>query len=724
MTQSFLYLFLPFVVFIVSLALAALVLRSDWRSGRHRLFASFLMAMGLWGFTIFGMRSSPTLAIAYMWEEWAFIAIVFTSVLFYHFTVRFTRTRVDAWVLRSFYALALLVSVLSLTGFVATEMQRKFYGYAPVLGPAFPLYLIAAYVPVFSSIGVLLKARARTRDADERRRINYVLLGVFASLIGGTTDFLPSLGLTVYPMGIVMNIVFGGLTTVAILRYRLLELRSLLRNGFAYFIVSSVIFAGYGVIFLLFSLLFRNQRTDASVLSTVAALFLVTILLPPVIGRAQQFVDRLFFRERYDHLIALEQFTQETRDIADFAGLADSLIRTVTLAMQSSWVAILVPEAERDDFVVAAATPDSHAPQLAVRRRSSLARWLERNARALEILDLDVDPYLQAMGDGERRELQASGVQLFIPMQSKGQLTGVIALGPKLLGDDYSQEDIDLLTAFTSQAATIIENSRLYSQELARLKELEQLDKLKSNLLRTVSHEIKSPITAIKASVDLLSSDDGAMNEQARARLMRALQSGITRLEMLVEESLDYARMQSAQLELRLSPTDMGKIVDDVVGLLGSPIRAKNQDLHVDVQPDLPKLLIDAPRIERIVLNLVSNATKFTPNGGVINVRVYMENDEVRTEVSDTGPGISEDDRQFLFREFYRGSNADGQRNAGTGLGLAIAKYLVELHGGRIGLDSKLGEGTKFFFTLPFIPALAEEVEATAAPKAQSAAAS
>ena len=710
--MTVLYILLPFIVFITSIFLAGLVLRNDWQSYRHRIFAMFLIMMALWGGTIFGMRSSPNTDVAYQWEKWVFITIIFTTVLFYHFVVQFTYTRISPWLLRTFYTLAVIVSALSLTGQVATGMQEKFYGFAPVLGPAFPLYISFAYFPTLVAIWVLFRDRSHSRDSAERTRTSYIALGAIASLLGGTSDILPAVGLNIYPLGIVSNIAFGVLTTVAILRYRLLDLHVLIRNGFAYFIVSSMIFAGYGTIFALFSFLFRNQSTLASILATIAALILVTIFLPPVVGRAQRFVDRLFFRERYDHLVALERFTQETRDIGDFSGLADSLIGTISLAMQSEWVAILVPdEAEADDFVVTATTPDSETPEIVIRRQSSIARWLQKNDGALDIRELDIDPYLQAVGDADRHELQSAGIQLFVPMKSKGELTGILALAPKRLADEYSQADTNLLTTFASQAATMIENSRLYSQEIARLHELEQLDNLKSNLLRTVSHEIKSPITAIKASVGLLSTTDGELAVESKERLMRALQSGTARLEMLVEESLDYARMQSAQLELRLSPTEMAGIVDDVVNLVSSPMRAKDQDLTLEVEPDLPKLLIDGPRIERILLNLMNNANKFTPNGGSIKTRVYLKDSEVITEVTDTGLGIPEEDQQFIFREFFRGSNADGQRNAGTGLGLAIAKYLVELHGGRIGVQSVLDEGTTFYFTLPFIPALADEAE-------------
>ena len=219
------YQLLPFLVFVVSIFLAGLVLKSDFRSSRHRVFAAFLCATALWGLTIFGMRSSPTLQLAYQWEKWALTVIAFTGILFYHFTIRFTDSYRGQWILRAFYALGVVAGVLSLLGLAATGMQVKFYGYAPVLGPAFPVYLFVAYAPTFIGLSVLFRARRRSKSADERNRISYVLIGVALIVIGATTDFLPALGVPLYPLGIVGELCFGILATIAVTRYRLMDLR-------------------------------------------------------------------------------------------------------------------------------------------------------------------------------------------------------------------------------------------------------------------------------------------------------------------------------------------------------------------------------------------------------------------------------------------------------------------------------------------------------------------
>ena len=704
------YIVLPLLVFIINIFLAGLVVRSNWSSLRHRVFAAFLTGMALWGLTIFGMRSSPNLEAAFIWEKAALSVIPLAGVLFFHFSLRFTYTRFSNGTLMAIYAMVGVMAALSISGLVASEMQQKWYGYAPVLGPLFLPWLLAAYLPIVLAFTVLVKARKRSRSAEEKVRISYIIVAAAASVIGGTTDYLPALGLNIYPLGIVANILFGVLTTFAVIRYQLVEVRSMLRRGFTYSVLSSTIFAAYGTIFFIFSIVFRNQTTSASIVAAVGALILMTIVLPPAIGRVQRWVDRLFFRERYDHLEALQRFTSETRDISDFAGLANSLTNTVSLAMQANWVVLLLPKPESEDFEQPEETYDPDLPELCIRRTSPIARWLAKNDRALQIQDLELDPYLLALGDASRMTFQRAGAQIFVPLKAKGELTGILVLGPRLVEAGYTRGDIELLATVARQAAIIIENARLYNQEMARLAELEQLETLKSTLLRTVSHELKSPLTAIKTSVDLLSSNDHQLEEKTKARLMRALRSGVDRFERLVDESLDYAQMQSAQLELRLELTDLSKIADDAMGLVGPAINAKRQIATVDISPNLPELLVDVRRIERVFLNLLSNANKYAPVGGEISLRIWQEGTKIVAEVSDNGIGIPEEEQEHLFHEFYRGNQADRQDTPGTGLGLSISRYLVELHGGEIDFKRGPAAGATFYFTLPVASALELEL--------------
>ena len=231
----------------------------------------------------------------------------------------------------------------------------------------------------------------------------------------------------------------------------------------------------------------------------------------------------------------------------------------------------------------------------------------------------------------------------------------------------------------------------------------EELEKLKQTLLLTVAHELKTPLTAIKAGTEMLElqDKDGPISS-TRQRLFRGINRGVERLERLVDESLDYARMQDSNLELELQPTDIRDLYEETIALLMPATRAKRQTLELVLPEDVPTLFVDRRRYERILLNLVSNANKYTDVGGSISVALTLEPTCLITSVTDTGEGIAQDELDKVFNVYYRTSAADG-RGAGksSGLGLAIAKYLVELHGGKIWVDSVLNEGSTFYFSVP-----------------------
>jgi len=261
---------------------------------------------------------------------------------------------------------------------------------------------------------------------------------------------------------------------------------------------------------------------------------------------------------------------------------------------------------------------------------------------------------------------------------------------------------VDLLRIVVDQTATAIENARLYAQEAQRLVELEQLERLKQTLLLTVSHELKTPLTAIKAGTEILQAQEEVDPASAKGRLLRSINRGVERLERLIEESLDYARMQDANLELDLQPADLKEVYQETLAIAMPPARAKRQTLEMDLPDSMPKVMVDRRRCERILLNLISNANKYTDPGGKISVGVEIGPTYLVTSVVDNGHGIAESELDKIFNVYYRNGTADG-KGAGqsSGLGLAIAKYLVELHGGRIWVESEVGKGSAFHFSLP-----------------------
>jgi signal transduction histidine kinase len=227
-----------------------------------------------------------------------------------------------------------------------------------------------------------------------------------------------------------------------------------------------------------------------------------------------------------------------------------------------------------------------------------------------------------------------------------------------------------------------------------------ELNRLKSEFVSLVSHELRTPLTAISGCLDLLLEAQGRQGEKPEA-LLSIVKRNTDRLVTLLDSLLDLSRIESGTVELHPTAVDMMLVIAEVVGLLRPQIEAKHQQLTVNQAEALPRVWGDAERIKQILINLLSNAHKYTPHGGHIEVTAQHLAGWVQIDVRDTGVGLSADEQAQVFNKFFRAQQPVTQEVGGTGLGLAITRLLVELHGGRISVASTPGQGAIFHFTLP-----------------------
>jgi len=695
------YILLPMVQFIISVLLVSVVILSAPGDKLNRLFTAFLVSLGFWGLSIFLMRDAfPDAERAYTIEKIALAGIPFTSIFFYHFVREFTGLNKNRWTLITFYGFGVAAAILSLTGLTASGMVEKFYGFAPEITALFVLVLIASYPPVALAIWNIRKALV-TADSRSAIQLRLLRMGAIVSLLGATSDFIPSLGLNIYPLGVVGNIGFGLITTFAVTRFRLMELRMVARRGLAYTAISTITLGIYGVVIPILVLSVPDLSTTATVIAAVATIFATGLFIQPLLQRTQTIVDRLFFRERFDMLNALAQLNSDLRDITDFDAVVSKLGDNVRRILRTDWVGIVLQDESENYFRVFYDTRGVSG-SLTISVQGMLGRRLASQTAPMFKSAISTDPYLQAASEGEKAAIRELRAEMIVPLKASGELTGFMYLGPKLVGGDYSEAELDFVSAAADQSAMAINNARAYAIEAHRREELERLDGLKSILLQTVSHELKSPITAIKLSTELMDHVSGTeATEAQRERLVSTLKNGIQRLERLTSESLDYAAMQSAHLELNRQPVLLKSIIEQSISLLQPSISAREQKLEFTADERLHPLMIDEQRIERVIANLVGNAHKYSPKGALITVQLFAEGDDQVLRVIDEGPGIATDELEAVFSPYYRGKLADTSPVQGSGLGLSIAQYLTELHEGKLSVDSTLGAGSTFELRLP-----------------------
>ena len=295
---------------------------------------------------------------------------------------------------------------------------------------------------------------------------------------------------------------------------------------------------------------------------------------------------------------------------------------------------------------------------------------------------------------------------IVIPISREDEIIGVIDL-EHTDPDYFSSDDVAFVRLMASHAAIAIQNARLF----ARVREANDA---KSEFMRIAAHELKTPMTSIKGYTKLLQM--GAVGELSgkQTDFLNIVTNNVDRMDRLVQDLLDVSRIEAGRIRLEIQDVQMSEVIDEVVTSVKAQVENKNLRLVVNIE-NLPELRADYRRMVQIVTNLVSNAYKYTPEGGEINIMAKpYQNGElqgVTVTVKDTGYGISEEDQTKLFTNFFRASDQNIRNEPGTGLGLSITKNMVESHGGELTFESELGQGSSFTFIMPLVNKIPSGVE-------------
>jgi signal transduction histidine kinase len=284
-----------------------------------------------------------------------------------------------------------------------------------------------------------------------------------------------------------------------------------------------------------------------------------------------------------------------------------------------------------------------------------------------------------------------------VPLLLNGQPFGVLDVAYSK-PHTFTDEDLAFLQALGQEAALAIRNARLYEREREQVARLRALDELQEGFVSTVSHELRTPLTCIKTAVDLLRATRAGLSE-AQIELVSTIEQHAGRLEALVADLLEITRLEAGQVALARQPTDLRLLVNRVVEALHPLIERKQQTVRLRLPESLSPVDVDRRRIEQVLTNVLSNALKFTPKRGQIKVSVSETPDSVQVCVADDGPGIPPEEQTRVFDKFY--VVTDGRGLSGLGLGLYIARQMIELHGGRIWVNSGVGQGSTFCCALP-----------------------
>jgi signal transduction histidine kinase len=420
-------------------------------------------------------------------------------------------------------------------------------------------------------------------------------------------------------------------------------------------------------------------------------------------------LERRVEERTYELSEALEQQTATSEVLrvissspTDLQPVYRIILENVTRLCEANIAALFLYDGE----VLAAAAHYNTTPEFAAhleqnRPRPShetTTRLAALEHRTVHVADLLSDP---AFAPPPLQLYQRENVRtvLSVPMLRESTLIGVITTWRREVRP-FTDNQIALVQTFADQAVIAVENVRLFQALQERTAQLEIASKHKSQFLANMSHELRTPMNAILGYTELIMDEIyGAVPDKIREVLARVQQSG-QHLLGLINAVLDLSRIEAGRLVLSLVDYSMQNVLHTVLASVESLAAGKGLALNMHIPADLPNGRGDEQRLSQVLLNLVGNAIKFTETGEV-RVQVTVDDGMFTVAVSDTGSGISEADQQRIFEEFQQADSSSTRKQGGTGLGLAIAKKIVELHGGRIWVESSLGKGSTFWFTVP-----------------------
>jgi NtrC-family two-component system sensor histidine kinase KinB len=384
-----------------------------------------------------------------------------------------------------------------------------------------------------------------------------------------------------------------------------------------------------------------------------------------------------------------------------------------------------VPVAGRDEIAQLATTFNAMADRLDRYRRSSLGELLLAQQAAQSAIDSLPDPVVVFDADAEVLIVNRAAETLLgigLGTGARAALEGVEpalravieqarahVLGGKGAYVPRGFEDAVRVAAdgegdcyYLGRATPVygeqggITGATVILQEVTRL---HRFDQLKNDLVATVAHEFRTPLTSLRMAIHLCLEQSAGPLTDKQGDLLYAARDDCERLQRIVDELLDLARMQSGRMALRRQRVAPRALIDDAIDAQHGLAAERHVELTADVAPALPELDVDRDRLQLVFANLLTNAIRHSPPGAAVQVRSSSANGIVRFEVHDRGPGIAAEHRQIIFEKFTQGESSPG----GAGLGLSIAREIVTAHGGEIGVDSALGRGSTFWFTLPAI---------------------
>ncbi|MFZ5858867.1 MAG: ATP-binding protein [Chloroflexota bacterium] len=736
--------FLTFVVVLLGTVLYLAVLIGTFRRRSGQEFSAVLL--GIYVFIALVLQAGEAFwrgGFFPQMDERGFLSVQIFGTLFLAFLLvlmvrAFLRREGWVWlVLGVLWALGLVgldANMLSLPDVLWTNDQVML----PRDGLTLAWAILGWVVFMGGVVGHLLSARRYLRQPLHRNRLSY-WLPILLLIVVNDLFVLGGAGIIGNPLRLAASIVMG----YVVLTHNLPDSRLIMRRTLIYIITTLFIVGFYLVSTLGVQPLFRAAPNYNPLVIGAAIAIVLALLFTPLLGLVQRMVDKLLHIQVTDAGRTLHQYSESISNILDVQRLASVAVGLIIESMELQRGFLFLVDTEtatggRRVYRLRAARTDGERQilPLMLDENHPIALHLARDQKTLLQFDLDLLPTFQTVSRLEREWFDRLETEVYAPIFANRRWIGMLALGAKLSGQRFSDDDLVTVSALANQTAVALENARLV-ENLLKLnnqlsqayrdldkanRDLERLDQTKSDFISIASHELRTPLTVMRGYTEMLL-EDRNLDDNIK-QVVSSLHKSTLRLHEIMDSMFDIAQIDARALQLHVQPVDTAALVLDVCSGLKKPVADRRISLTLNL-PALPTVKADPNILRKVFSHLVSNAIKFTPNNGTIRVTgtvappspVDLPHGGVEIIVSDSGVGVDPDFHEMIFTKFYQPGELNKHstsqsrfKGGGAGLGLALSKGIVEAHGGRIwvessGYDEVNLPGSQFHVLLPLVKA-------------------
>jgi signal transduction histidine kinase len=701
---------------IIATILGFLVLLKNPKSATNKHFALFCLAFCAWAYAYIGWPLSRTAESTLFWFQLLHIGASFVSIAYLHFVIVWLNlnNKKNKIILGIGYILSIFFAINTFSPLFIADMKPIFsMRFWAVPGPLYHFYLIM-FFGLFFYATYLLQSNLRKTVGINRKQIQFVLIGMVLAFLGGSTNYFLWYGINIPPYGNIFGASFVIFTAYAILKYRFMDIRLIIKRSAVFAFLILTITAIYAIVAYFISFTFSDLiGVQSELLHGILTAIFVAIGFEPLKKWLSRVTDNFLFKAEYKPQEVLAEFSDELTSTLDLKNITDYIVSKNHQVFKSTKASLFLWDKDKKKYQVASRI-DTQADKLESIDETLFAKIFEYFKKQNLEKDIIVRDELKKINEqmGNKvikmliEQLDKYEVSLIVPMFVKDELVGILFMGDKKSGDIYSSEDIRVLGIIAGQAAITIKNAQLFDEQIhftEHLKDevdkatkelkvaniqLKKLDQAKSEFISIASHQLRTPLTVIKGYLSMIDQGDfGPVSEKITGPLDKVSKS-TARIIGLVEDLLNISRIESGRMKYDFEPVDITALATEVFEEL--EMHAKNRGLKFTFEKPtkkIPLLKLDRNKVRETLMNLMDNAIKYTEKG-FVRVNLEKLDHHVRFSVTDSGRGLSVDEIPQLFQKFSRAQGVQLMHTEGTGLGLYIAKEILKKHHAKIWVES------------------------------------